>query len=75
LRLQNRILTELILRYPEARGRLTRVDFVHGDLFGRAGEPIRHAVFPVSGMISVTVELASGDVVETAMIGSCGGIP
>jgi len=73
--LQNRILPELILRYPEARGRLTRVDFVHGDLFGRPGEPIRHAVFPVSGMISVTVELASGDVVETAMIGSCGGIP
>jgi hypothetical protein len=32
-------------------------------------------VFPVSGMISVTVELASGDVVETAMIDSCGGIP
>lgn len=49
--MQNRILTELILRYPEARGRLTRVDFVHGDLFGRPGEPIRHAVFPVSGMI------------------------
>jgi len=42
--LQNRILTELILRYPEARGRLTRVDFVHGDLFGRPGEQIRHAV-------------------------------
>jgi len=44
--LQNRILTELILRYPEARGRLTRVDFVHGDLFGRPGEPIRMRCFP-----------------------------
>ena len=70
---QNRILTALLQRHPEAPARLTRVDFVHGDLFGRPGEPIRHAVFPVSGMISVVVDLASGDVVEAAMVG-CGGV-
>lgn len=66
---QNRILTALVQRHPEARARLTRVDFVHGDLFGRPGEPIRHAVFPVSGMISIVVDLASGDAVEAAMVG------
>ncbi|MGN6571859.1 MAG: Crp/Fnr family transcriptional regulator [Pseudolabrys sp.] len=66
---QNRILTEIIQRHPDARARLTRVDFVHGDLFGRPGEPIRHAVFPVSGMISIVVDLASGDAVEAAMVG------
>ena len=70
---QNRILTALVQRHPEARARLTRVDYVHGDLFGRPGEPIHHAVFPVSGMISVVVDLASGDVVEAAMVG-CEGM-
>lgn len=70
----NRILTSLIGRHPEARAHLTRVDFVHGDLFGRPGEPIHHAVFPVSGMISVVVDLASGDVVEAAMVGNSGVI-
>jgi len=68
----NRILTALVQRHPDVRSRLTRVDFVHGDLFGRPGEPIQQAVFPVSGMISVVVDLASGDAVEAAMVGSEG---
>jgi CRP-like cAMP-binding protein len=71
---QNRILTALVQRHPDLRARLTRVDFVHGDLFGRPGEPIKHAVFPVSGMVSVVVDLASGDAVEAAMVGSGGVI-
>jgi CRP-like cAMP-binding protein len=71
---QNRILTALVQRHPDVRARLTRVDFVHGDLFSRPGEPIRHAVFPVSGMVSVVVDLASGDAVEAAMVGSGGVI-
>ena len=70
---QNSILTALVQRHPDARARLTRVDYVHGDLFGRPGEPIHHAVFPVSGMISVVVDLVSGDVVEAAMVG-CEGM-
>jgi CRP-like cAMP-binding protein len=68
----NRILTALVQRYPDVRAHLTRVDFVHGDLFGRPGEAIRQAVFPVSGMISIVVDLASGDAVEAAMVGSEG---
>lgn len=69
---QNRILNLLIQRRPEARARLTRVDFGHGDLLGRPGEPIQHAVFPVSGMISLVVQLGDGELVEAAMVGHDG---
>jgi CRP-like cAMP-binding protein len=71
---QNRILSALIQRQPEIRSRLARVDFVHGDMFGRVGEPIRHAVFPTSGMVSIVVALGDGDLVEAAMVGRDGMI-
>jgi|SRR6185312_12953486 len=69
---QNLILTALLKRHPEAARRLTRMDFVHGHLFGRVGEPIDHAVFPATGMISVVVQLAEGEMVEAAMVGRIG---
>jgi CRP-like cAMP-binding protein len=68
----NRILTAIVQRHPESRARLARLDFVHGDLVGRFGEPIGHAVFPVSGTISVVVQFGDGDMVEAAMVGRDG---
>jgi CRP-like cAMP-binding protein len=35
----------------------------------RTGDPIKHAYFPHSGIISLVVELASGESIEAAMIG------
>jgi len=69
---QNRILTALVQQHPDVRARLSRVDFGHGDLFGRVGEPIRQVVFPVSGMISIVVQLDDGDMIESAMVGHDG---
>lgn len=38
-------------------------------MFGRVGDPIRHAVFPTAGMVSIVVALGDGDLVEAAMVG------
>ena len=70
---QNRILSVLVHRHPECRERLKRRDFVHGDVVGKAGDPIVDVFFPSSGLISVVVELRGGDLVEAAMIG-CDGV-
>lgn len=69
---ENRILSLLTLRRPECRARLRRVEFVHGDTFGTAGRPIEYAVFPASGMISLVVSLANGDLIEAGMVGRDG---
>lgn len=69
---QNRLLSILAQRHPANRLGLKRVDFMHGDRFGSPGEPIEHAVFPVSGMVSIVVDLGDGDMVEAAMVGRDG---
>lgn len=68
----NRILAALVQRRGDLTGRLLRVDFVHGEMFGQFGDPISEVVFPVSGMVSVVVALKEGELVEAAMIGHHG---
>jgi CRP-like cAMP-binding protein len=70
---QNRILSALVQRHPESRERLRRRDYVHGDMIGKAGDPIVDVLFPSSGLISVVVGLKGGDLVEAAMVG-CDGV-
>jgi CRP-like cAMP-binding protein len=43
---------------------MTRATVVH-----RAGEPIEHVYFPLSGMVSVLALMRTGDAIETAIIG------
>ena len=70
---QNKILSALVDRHPECRERLKRRDYVHGDVVGKAGDPIVDVLFPSSGLISVVVNLRGGDLVEAAMVG-CDGV-
>jgi CRP-like cAMP-binding protein len=51
---------------------LKEITFVHGDVLAEAGAPIRNIYFPESGLISVVVELSSGDRLEAALVGRAG---
>jgi len=51
---------------------LKEMIFNHGDVLAEAGAPIRTIYFPESGMISMVVELSSGDRLEAALIGRSG---
>lgn len=66
---QNRILSIIAQRHPNCCAKLRRLEFVHGDVFGRRGEPLTQAVFPVSGMISLVVAMGNGDLVQAGMVG------
>jgi CRP-like cAMP-binding protein len=69
----NRLLEALARSEPEAlRSRLTTIDFVHGDLLAESGAPIKRAVFPRSGLLSLVVDLKEGDRIESAMVGHRG---
>jgi len=50
------------------------ITFGHGDVLGQRDEAIDHVFFPVSGMVSVVVELEDGECVETAMLGHRGAL-
>lgn len=67
----NRVLTALEPRLArELASAGQRVSFLQGDVFCKAGDPIRDVFFPTSGMISAVVELENGIGVEVAMLGS-----
>jgi CRP-like cAMP-binding protein len=51
---------------------LSNVMLEQNQLLGETGAPVEHVVFPTAGMISVVAELASGERVETALIGRTG---
>jgi CRP-like cAMP-binding protein len=71
----NRLLESLSRLQPDAlRNRLKPIDFLHGDVLSEAGAPIEHVFFPRSGLISMVVDLADGDRIEVAMIGSRGSV-
>jgi len=68
---------KLLAALPEADlGRLqpslTPVPFTFRKFFNKQGEPIRHVVFPSSGVASVVNVMADGRMVETATIGNEG---
>jgi len=51
---------------------LVPLDLHAGDMLAEAGGAVRHVYFPQSGVISLVVEMAAGQNVETAMIGRDG---
>ncbi|MDB5504872.1 MAG: Crp/Fnr family transcriptional regulator [Tardiphaga sp.] len=48
---------------------LQAVDLVHEAVLVQAGDPLTHVYFPHSGVISLVVSLAGGEMIEVAMIG------
>ncbi len=48
---------------------LKPVELVHEAILFEAGDPIEHVFFPDSGIISLVVGLAGGELIEAAMIG------
>ena len=53
---------------------LVRVEFGHGHVFYKRGEPIEAVHFPLEGVISVITELSDGSAVETATVGRDGAV-
>ena len=51
---------------------LEHAPLVFGDVVAQNGEPIRKVYFPLSGVVSLVVEMSVGDMVETAMVGRDG---
>jgi CRP-like cAMP-binding protein len=47
-------------------------DLVVGDLLYRAGEPLRHAVFPESGIIALLTSTREGRTIDIGMVGNEG---
>jgi len=56
---------------------LERVSLPRGEVLARAGQPVEHAYFPLSGMISVVALLSEGLGAEVATVGNEGmmGLP
>jgi CRP-like cAMP-binding protein len=72
--LENQLLQTLCVSRPDLSNRLQPIDFVHGDVLAECGAPIRRAIFPRSGLISVVVGLHEGDRIEVAMVGPGGAL-
>lgn len=71
----NAILDALSASDPEfVKECVTPFSFVHGDRLAEAGAPIEHVLFPQSGLISLVVELNTGEQIEAAMIGRDGAL-
>jgi CRP-like cAMP-binding protein len=43
-----------------------------GDVIAQPGEPVRNVYFPLSGVVSLVVEMQVGEMIETAMVGRDG---
>ena len=54
------------------RARMRHVRLEHGKVLFEPGEPVTHATFPLSGVVSVVVELEKGGVVEVGTVGNEG---
>jgi CRP-like cAMP-binding protein len=53
---------------------IQKIAYSRGEFIGAAGEPIKNVLFPGSGLISVVVDLATGDQVEAGMVGREGAV-
>lgn len=69
----NRILSLLMSIHPEfVRHRIRPISFGRGETLYRAGVPINKVIFPDTGLISLTVQLAEGNRIEAGLIGNEG---
>jgi CRP-like cAMP-binding protein len=48
------------------------IDLSFGDVVAEAGQIVEHVYFPHNGVMSLVVETAEGDMIETAMVGRDG---
>jgi CRP-like cAMP-binding protein len=55
--------------FSELAPHLQTIDLVHERVLARAGDTITHVYFPLSGVISLVVGLAGGEMIEVAMVG------
>ena len=58
--------------YAALEPHLERATLAFGDVVAQNGQKIRKVYFPLSGVISLVVEMSVGDMVETAMVGRDG---
>lgn len=69
----NRLLASLpAAAFKAVTAHLKTVALKFGDVLAETGSPIRRVYFPYSGVISLVVELDSGVMIETAMVGRDG---
>jgi CRP-like cAMP-binding protein len=72
---QNRLLASLPRAvFGTIKPHLKFVELSDGDVLVETGRPIRRVYFPHSGIIFLVVELSSGDMIETAIVGRDGVI-
>jgi CRP-like cAMP-binding protein len=70
----NDLLETFVDHSYDLKGRLTPVDFIQGDVLATPGSAIDTLVFPLSGMISIVVELEGGQQIEAGIIGRRGAL-
>lgn len=69
----NRLLSSLGTEIYEAlQPNLSLIEYRRGDILAETGQPIDRAHFPHCGIISLVVQLSSGDMIESAMVGRDG---
>jgi CRP-like cAMP-binding protein len=66
----NRLLASLpATAFELLRPHLKTIDLVHEAILFETGDPVNRVYFPHSGVISLVVDLAGGEMIEAAMIG------
>ena len=66
----NRLLASLSpADFELVRPHLKTVDLIQGTVLFEAGDPVNRVYFPHSGIISLVVPMANGEMIEAAMIG------
>jgi CRP-like cAMP-binding protein len=70
---ENHILTKLLRRQPELNRNLSLKSFSARDVIAQPEQPLDHLIFPITGMVAMTVAVGS-DLVEVGMIGPEGVI-
>src|SRR5690242_16558733 len=72
---QNELLASLPAGERNALGaHLESVTFPHDTVLHDTGEPIERVFFPENGAISLVIALASGEIIESALVGSDGSV-
>ena len=69
----NRLLASLSSAvFAAIKPHLKAIELRHGEVVAEAGGAVRGVYFPLSGVISLVVELNVGEMIETAMVGRDG---
>src|SRR3977135_1814761 len=70
---ENRLLASLSPEaFDELRPNLISIELKHGAVMTRPNERFERVYFPITGFISLVVELSDGSMIETGMVGRDG---